>query len=52
MLRPDSATWIIAGSGELLRLLRNGGSVERRPLENTRLYPLYWRLRAATADHQ
>jgi hypothetical protein len=52
MLRPDSATWIISGTGELLRLLRNGGSVERRPLENTRLYPLYWRLRAATADHQ
>lgn len=50
-MRRDSATWMIAATGELLRVLRHSDSTERRPLENTRLYPLYRRLNPYVPQH-
>jgi hypothetical protein len=50
VLRADTARWVIAATGELLQLTRDTTLVERRPLEESRLYAPYRRLRATPPE--
>lgn len=43
--RTDTTRWTISDSGDLLQLTRDTTLVERRPLEETRLYFVYERVR-------
>ncbi len=46
----DTTRWVIDAAGDLLQLTRDTTIVERRPLEETRLYSLYRRVRVVPPD--
>jgi hypothetical protein len=48
--RADTTRWVISGTGDLLQLTRDTTIVERRPLEESRLYSLYRRVRIMPPD--